>query len=310
MAVPGPGVFCSNPAVSHATRTFRTPDGLDLHVEVWTPEDRVRFVVVIAHGGSEHVGRYDALARRWNERGALVFGPDHRGQGLSGGQRGHVDGFGQYVSDLRLVLSRMIQKLPEAQRPDAVPWFLFGHSMGGLISLSYLLEHPSDADDAIPLRGAIISSPLIALAIQANPVTVVAARVLDKLAPNVPVTPPDLAPFITRDPEVVRIYDNDARRARKLTPRWNSSMEAATVHVRKRVHELKLPMLWYVGTGDKICDCDATIETFERLPRPDEDDQRIHVFDGYYHELHNEPRELAEPVLELVDTWLAQRVPG
>jgi alpha-beta hydrolase superfamily lysophospholipase len=62
------------PAVKHQAQTIEAADGTKLAVERWTPRGQVRLVVVFAHGGAEHVGRYERLANRFGEQGALCFG--------------------------------------------------------------------------------------------------------------------------------------------------------------------------------------------------------------------------------------------
>jgi alpha-beta hydrolase superfamily lysophospholipase len=90
--------------VTHTELQLSAADGTPLHVERWTPDGEVRFVVVVAHGGAEHVGRYAWLSKALGEVGGLVVGPDHRGQGKSGGPRGHVERFEDYAADLRRVM--------------------------------------------------------------------------------------------------------------------------------------------------------------------------------------------------------------
>jgi alpha-beta hydrolase superfamily lysophospholipase len=281
--------------MEHTERRIAAPDGTQLHVEQWTPEGPVRFVVAVAHGGAEHVGRYARLAERLGRSGGLVFGPDHRGQGRSGGSRGHVERFEDYATDLRHVLLDMAGSLPPEQCPSAMPWFLFGHSMGGLISLTYLLEHQCD----IPLRGAIISAPLLGLAVKVHPlklaVGTLAARLLPRLALPSGIPPEGLC----RDVQVVRDYVEDTRRVDVVTAGWRAQAEVARID---------LPALWYVGTGDKICDADATRRLFSRIPDADARDQTLRVFEGYYHELHNEPAELREPVFEAIEQWIEARL--
>jgi alpha-beta hydrolase superfamily lysophospholipase len=104
--------LCSNPPVSHHEQTIEAADGTKLHVERWEPEGAVRFVVVLVHGGAEHVGRYDRLARMFGAHGGLCFGPDHRGQGKSGGRKGHVRAFEQYAADLGQVMQAVAAELP------------------------------------------------------------------------------------------------------------------------------------------------------------------------------------------------------
>ncbi|MCA9700449.1 MAG: lysophospholipase [Myxococcales bacterium] len=286
------------------TRKIRTGDGITLHTELWRPEGEVRFVVCIVHGQGEHVGRYDRIARELNAMGGLVFGPDHRGQGRSGGAPGYVDRFERYADDLLLVLRDYSKLLGEAGEPGKVPWFLWGHSMGGLITLIYLLDHERD----LPLRGAVISSPLVGLAIKVGFVKQHLVRLVAKLLPRLPV-PTGLDPAtICRDPEEVSRYASDPRRVPPVTPSWAVAMEDATVRVNAEVRRLQLAMHWFVGTGDLICDHKATEDAFATLADPGGNDQSIRVWPGYYHELHNEPDEYREPVMAEVRGWLAARL--
>ena len=66
-------------------------------------------------------------------------------------------------------------------------------------------------------------------------------------------------------------------------------MQRATARVRAEAARIETPCLWYVGTGDLICDHKATIEVFRSIPDADARGHALHCFEGYYHELHNEP---------------------
>jgi alpha-beta hydrolase superfamily lysophospholipase len=304
--------------VKHREQKIDAADGTPLHVERWEPEGEVRFVVVLVHGGAEHVGRYGRVARMFVEHGGLCFGPDHRGQGSSGGRKGHVASFEQYAADLGQVMQAVAAELPEAQRPDVIPWFVFGHSMGGLITLTYLLEQaraPGDAGQPalagrvqpLPLRGAVISSPLLEVAVKVNPLKRLLGIVMARLWPTLAL-PTGIPPSaICRDAAEVARYTKDPRRVGVVTAGWFGAMNRATLRVRAEVAKIELPCLWYVGTGDTICNHQTTLATFRTIPAPDAHEQSMHVFDGYYHELHNEPDELRAPVMDLVEGWVLQR---
>ena len=92
--------------------------------------------MLIAHGASEHSGRYDRFARALNAAGYGAVAVDHRGHGRTGRATGPGlmgAGGGHAVIDDLQELRTLIG--------DAVPLFLFGHSMGSLIGLAYLAEH-------------------------------------------------------------------------------------------------------------------------------------------------------------------------
>lgn len=305
--------------VKHHEQTIEAADGTPLFVERWDPRGPVRFVVVLVHGGAEHVGRYERLAKMFGEHGGLCFGPDHRGQGKSGGRRGDVRAFETYAADLGQVMQKVAAELPAGERPDAIPWFLFGHSMGGLISLVYMLEQArAPAADgqvalegkvqALPLRGVIISSPLIEVAVKVNPIKRLVGNIAAKIWPSLSLPTGIPASAICRDPDEVARYERDPRRAGVVTAGWFGAMNRATARVRAEVAKIETPCLWYVGTGDTICSHKAAEEVYRSIPDPDAHGTSLHVFDGYYHELHNEPAELRAPVLELVTDWVLERL--
>lgn len=286
------------------TRKLETRDGTELHSELWTPEGEVRFVVCIVHGQGEHVSRYDQVATELNALGGLVFGADHRGEGRSGGRPGHTDAFEQYGEDLLDVLRHYASELGEARGPEALPWFIWAHSMGGLITLTYLLDHEHD----VKLRGVVVSAPLLGLTMKVGAIKEFMVRLLAKILPHLAV-PTGIDPSaISRDPEQVQRYAADPRRVTKITTGWAAAMERAIERVEREARGIGLPMHWYVGTGDLICDHEATQKVFATLPDPKGKDQSIEIWPGYYHELHNEPPDLRAPVIAKVHEWIQAHV--
>jgi alpha-beta hydrolase superfamily lysophospholipase len=288
--------------VKHTEHTLAAADGTPLHVEVWRPDEPPKFAVVVAHGGAEHVGRYARLAEDLVADGGLVFGPDHRGLGRSGGTRGHVKSFEDYAHDLRTVMLDQAGRGADEERPQALPWFLFGHSMGGLISLVYLLDHEKD----VPLHGAIISSPLLGLTMKVNPLKLAVGKLAGAIAPKLSLPSGIPADAICRDPEEVARYVADPLRVPVVTAGWFAAMNAAIARVEQHAQRIELPCLWYVGTGDRIVDHTATERVFASLPHAAERDQTLRSFEGYYHELHNEPDHLRKPVIAMLRGWIAE----
>ncbi len=112
-------------------------------VEVFSrswPIDSPAGLVVIAHGASEHSGRYDRFATALNGAGFAAVAIDHRGHGRTGKATGPGlmgPGGGQAViDDLHQLRADTVAKVA-----DGTPVFYFGHSMGSLIGLAYLTQH-------------------------------------------------------------------------------------------------------------------------------------------------------------------------
>jgi alpha-beta hydrolase superfamily lysophospholipase len=127
-----------------AEHTFTDPDGVDVYVRTW-PRDGAKAHVVIAHGMSEHVGRYDRFARALNDAGYSVSGLDHRGHGRTG----DVTGKGRLGAG---TADALVEDLHHVIEESPRPVVLFGHSMGSMIGQAYLTRH-GDAIDACVLSG-------------------------------------------------------------------------------------------------------------------------------------------------------------
>ncbi len=290
--------------MKHERRQLETPDGTSLRFEQWEPDGAVRCVVVVSHGAGEHVGRYADVARDLEELGALVFGPDHRGQGESGGKPGHIDDFDVYGADLDHLMQSVASERPADQQPDQIPWFVFAHSMGALITLNALIGDLL----SLPLRGVVLSGPLLRVAVPTPAIKVWLGKMAGVMAPGLTL-PSGIPPeSVCRDEEEVARYAADERGVGVVSARWFQKMNQAVARVEAGIAGVELPLLWYVGTGDKICDHTASLELFEKLADPQANDQCLRTFDGYYHELHNEPPELRAPVIEMVQQWIRARI--
>ena len=120
-------------------RTFVDAHGVEIFTRCWTIDDPRAFVL-IAHGASEHSGRYDRFARALNVAGFAAVALDHRGHGRTGAGTGAgVMGLGggrAVIDDLH-----ELRTAAQSHIGRDVPVFLFGHSMGSLIALAYLTHH-------------------------------------------------------------------------------------------------------------------------------------------------------------------------
>ena len=141
---------------------FPSSDGKTLiHVNQWTPgPQEIRGIVQIAHGVSEYGRRYEPFARFLCDSGFIVVAHDHLGHGLSvadGSPRiyfGASQGWEHVVDDLATLQGMVSRAFP------ALPYFLFGHSMGSFITRTYLIRYPGTVRGAV-LCGTGHQSPLL-----------------------------------------------------------------------------------------------------------------------------------------------------
>jgi alpha-beta hydrolase superfamily lysophospholipase len=264
--------------------------GVELFWQHWSPPDP-RATVVLAHGASEHSGRYAWTAERLAERGYETYALDHRGHGRSSGPRAYIDRWDNVVADLDQLVDRASGAAPG-------PVFLLGHSMGGTVALAYTMKHQDKLD------GLVLSAPLAALE-AASPVERVAARVLSAVAPKLGVVGID-STGVSRDPAVVRDYDEDPLNYHgKLPARTVRELASTIATFPDGVARFTLPLLVMHGTGDTLVPPAATDMIDERAGSAD---KTVIRYDGLYHELLNEPER--ERVLGDIADWLDTHVPA
>jgi alpha-beta hydrolase superfamily lysophospholipase len=276
--------------VSHDEGRFAGRGDLEISWQAWLPEDEADAIALIAHGGAEHGGRYGWVAGQLVARGYAVYAIDHRGHGRSAGPRAYVDKLGNAVADLHVLSDHA-----RARHPD-VPVFLLGHSMGGLIALHYACRHQDE------LSGLVLSAPLAVL--DANVAARAAVRALSRVAPRLPVYKID-GTTVSRDPEVVRAYDEDPLNHRGMLPvRTVGELAEGTAALPALLPRLSLPILTLYGSGDRLVDPagSALVESCSQS-----EDCTVRRYDGLYHELLNEPER--EQVLGDIANWIAARSP-
>jgi alpha-beta hydrolase superfamily lysophospholipase len=245
---------------------------------------------VLAHGASEHGGRYAWVAEQLAERGFATYVGDHRGHGRSSGARAFVDRLDNVVRDLDRVV-----ELAQQAHPGATT-FLLGHSMGGAVALAYAIEHQDRLD------GLVLSAPLAAVE-AASPVTRVAGRVLSTVAPRAGVYDIDSS-GVSRDPAVVQDYDADPLNHHgKLPARTVAELTGAVARFPDQVGRLTLPILTMHGTADRLTPPEGSEMVLERAGS---EDKSIIRYDGLFHELLNEPER--QRVLDDAVAWMDARL--
>lgn len=128
-------------------------DGNELYYEYFLGENSTASVVLV-HGLSEFTAKFHEFADILLNQGFNVFLYDQRSHGRSCRltQRQdmiHVDQFGDYVLDLECFLQQVV--LPAENKP----LYLFSHSMGGAVAISYLAAHPG------VFQKAVLSAPML-----------------------------------------------------------------------------------------------------------------------------------------------------
>jgi acylglycerol lipase len=263
--------------------------GVALYWQGWRPEGDLRAVVVLAHGGLEHGGRYAGVAHRLGTLGIAVYTVDFRGHGRSDGRTGQIGRMAALVDDLDRLWRHVAALHPQ------VPTFLLGHSLGAMVALEYVTGGASG-----PL-GLVLSGTGIDVS-GIPPVQAKVARILSAVAPNLGLIALD-STGISRDPQVVRAYDSDPLVFRGKVPvRTAAELLASADRVTPRLGAVRLPLLVLHGGADVVAAPAGARLVHDRAGSAD---KTLSIHDGLYHEIFNEPER--DAVIDEVADWILAR---
>jgi alpha-beta hydrolase superfamily lysophospholipase len=274
--------------MAHSESSFVSAvDGLKIFTQSWLPEGDPRAVIVLVHGLGEHSSRYGHVAAAFNAAGYAVYALDHRGHGKSGGERAYFAAFDHAVSDLKQYVDSVKAAQPGKKQ------FIYCHSLGTLIGLSYALRYGAD------LRGMVVSSTPLEVESHTAKLLVWGASLLNRIAPKTPIAslPPQ---FLSTDPAAVSAYEQDPLNDHQ-NPR--ARMGYHVMHVSRAIKagmsSLKMPLFIIHGGDDKICPPSGSNTLHGGAGSAD---KTLKIYPGLYHEIHNEKVQSA--ILADVVAWL------
>lgn len=275
----------------HREERFTTPDGIDIYTQTWSAAGMPKAVILIVHGLGEHSGRYQNYVAYFVPRGYTLYGFDTRGHGRSGGSRGYVERFDQYVEDVDQRAAQIRSDMP------GVPLFILGHSLGSLIVLSYGLQHPGG------LAGIIVSGTALQDALEVPGWKRRMAGVLSRAAPSLKMNNGVPLKYLSHDPDVIAAYEADPLTHEWGTPRLATEAEAVRVMLNRRAGEWRVPLLMLHGGADPVCLPQGARAFYAKVPAGLAD---YYEYDGLYHEIHNEVEKAT--VFSDVEAWLQTRL--
>jgi acylglycerol lipase len=261
-------------------------DGLSLYFQSWQTDQNQKGIICLVHGLGEHSGRYAHWAALLNQAGYSVLTFDLRGHGKSGGLRGHILSFNDYLDDTDLLLKEAGGRYPD------VPLFLYGHSLGAVIATSYVLHRDPQ------INGVIITALSTKNAIQEQKVKVVLAKILGSVSPKFSMKSGLDPKTISRDPQVVTKYINDPMVHNLVSAGFGKGSIDTIAWIYQHANEWTLPVLIMHGEKDQL----GYVEGSREFAGMINGDCTLKVWPGLFHEVHNEPEK--EVVFEYLRKWL------
>jgi acylglycerol lipase len=274
--------------ISDTEGRVKVKEGTELYFKKDIPEDP-KAIFVIIHGVCEHCGRYKYLTDKFNSFGYGVYRYDNRGHGKSGGTRGYVKSFMDFIDDADVIVNMA------KEENIGVPIFILGHSMGAFIGACYGVKYPDK------LSGEILSgTPAIELPLPA-------IGMLKKLPYNILQRirlANDLGDKVSRDKSVMEAYNSDVLNLKKATIKMSGEMFIkGPAWLKLHVNDYHYPCLLLHGGGDLIVTPEASKWLFENISS---EDKQLKIYDDLYHEIYNEPEK--DIVIEDVHKWVEKRV--
>ncbi len=263
-----------------------TTDHGKLYVQEWLPEAELAAVVCLMHGLGEHSGRYAHVTAALTGAGLVSSALDLRGHGKSPGQRGHVQSYEIFMEDIQCLLDEAVRRFP------GKPIFLYGQSLGGNLALNFALRRKPN------LAGVIVTAPWLRLAFEPPKPRVILAKVMSRLWPTFSNVCGCEAAALSRDPAVVQRFTEDPLAHDLISARMFMEISRAGLWALEHAAELSLPLLIMHGSADRLTSAKASRQFAERAGRS----CAMKIWDGAYHELHNEPEK--DAVLAHVLAWL------
>ena len=264
-----------------------TRDGTSLLVRHWpVPAGEPWATMLLVHGLAEHSGRYEHVGAQLAEAGIDTHAFDQRGFGASGGPRASIDRWSQLHDDLeeRIAAARTVG--------PARPLILFGHSLGGLISLGYVLDGRSRPDLLV------LSAPAIGASVPVWQRLLVGA--LRRVTPGLLLSNRLDTEVLSSDPEVRASYVADPLNQHKSTVRFAHAAFGEQRRVASSLDRLSIPTFVVHGADDKLVPT-QTSGVLEGRPGVTR-----RVYPGTRHELHNEP--VARQEVDDIVGWIRDRV--
>jgi alpha-beta hydrolase superfamily lysophospholipase len=252
---------------------------------------KLKGVICTVHGLGEHSGRYAYVAKQFAGQGYAVMALDLRGHGKSDGKRGHAPSLNVLLDDISLLLEQASKHYKD------IPRFLYGHSMGGGLVISYALRrHP-------PVAGIICTSPWLRLATEPSRFARFVACIANIVMPSLTQNNRLDAKGLSHDSEVVKAYMKDPLVHHHISVRLFSIIHNSGIWSIEHADSLTIPMLLMHGSKDPITSFEASRDFAVKAGEMCE----LVLWDGLFHEIHNEYQK--DEIIMHALNWIKHKTP-
>ena len=277
------------------TKIIEMRDGVKLHADIL--ENGSPVWLIVTHGLGEHAARHKYMYTLFSHYFNICI-YDLRGHGRSTGKRAYVENFKDYSEDLTEILDYL------GDQYSMNKFVLFGHSMGGLITASFMQNEakPSLYPEKVFLSGPAVAGPGgLGKVFQLTPMQIM--KGLKNLPFSIPVEGLLDLTKLSHDPRVYENYITDELNCLKVHTKLFMEILNEGREVFSRPLRINCELFCATGTSDGLVDSPAIVEYFSNI----EKNCKLKKIEGGYHELHNEIEKYREPYFQfLKESLLSQ----
>jgi len=282
-------LFAKHLIMKHSETILRSGNNKQLFYQEWQPDKEASTIILYIHGLGSHCSRLGHWAKRFIEVGIAFAAYDQEGHGRSEGKRGFPKSIRDLIRDVQIAIAHVRKQHPGKKL------VLYGHSLGGCISINYclsLMEQPN---------ALIATSPWLELT---NPPSKALVKILQpmvKLVPGLRISNGLDANDISRVTKEVDKYRTDPLVHNKISIGLFNSTRLAGLNAHKNISGIPCPVLLMHGSADQITSPRAS----QKFANNNPDRINFKLWEGGFHELHHEPER--EAIFKYITNWLKEQ---
>lgn len=265
-------------------------DGTKLHGNYLKPSESPVAILYFVHGLGSHSGRFLQSTCLFADKNIASIGVDLRGNGLSEGQRGHINVLSEYMEDI----DACIEYSHRFISPD-IPKIIMGNSMGGAVALNYALS------SSTPFIGIIMAAPWLQLTKPIGWLKYSTMAILSKIMPRFTFSSKVRPPQTLEDNEKPADYEEDELIHKIISARLFMIIDRLGKHILHQI-DCFTPTLILHSTNDPV----TAYKASEQLCKKHELTTQLITLDLFTHEVpFEEDNKVSIEVEKFIDKLLS-----
>ncbi len=267
---------------------LKSPDGKVFYRE-WNCVSP-KAVVILVHGMGGYSCRFFEMGPYLARSGFQIYAVEQKGHGESPSIKGHISNFKLYTEDLRSLVN-----FARSQNPGKKV-FVFGESMGGLITLDFAIH------DQKLIDGIILMSPAVKDKLPMTPLKKIDIFFSSIFKPMKYYDAQFDAGMFTRDKVVAKRINGDPLELRAFTAKFYQAILKTMIYVNMMPRQVRLPVLMILAGNDLMVDAKAGEKYFGKIASKD---KTLKWYPEMYHALYVD-KDREQVFIDMVE-WLNKR---